>query len=102
MAINLDVSFEIHNIAQIHTEEDEVKRNLILEATNQFIKDEELPENEFIVDFLGQDGFLAAYTTGPIKVSKGFDWLDEASKRWNEMAHRVLGADCQPKVEIQE
>jgi hypothetical protein len=101
MSVNLNISFEIHGIKEIHAQADKLKRNEIYEAANQFLDDEGILGQDMIVDFLGQEGYLAGYTTGPIIISKAYSWVPDVTKRWEEMAFRILGPACQPKVVVE-
>ena len=101
MSVNLNVSFEIHNIAEIHSQEDETKRNAIYEAAKKFLDDEGILDQDMIVDFLGQEGYLAGYTTFPLVISRSYKWVPEVTERWAKMAIQVLGPDCKPKVEVE-
>ncbi len=101
MSVNVNLSFEIHNIKEIHEEEDEVKRNAIYEAAKQFLEEEGILDQDMIVDFLGQEGYLAGYTTWPIIISGAYRWVPDVTKRWEEMAFRVLGPDCKPQVNVE-
>lgn len=100
MSVNLDISFEIHNIAAIHEDETEVKRNEIYEAAKKFLTEEGILDQDMIVDFLGQEGYLAGYTTYPLIISRSYVWVPDVTKRWEEMAKRILGENCQPKVVV--
>jgi hypothetical protein len=101
MSVNLDISFEIHNIAEIHEEEREVKRDAIYEAAKTFLTAEGILDQDMIVDFLGQEGYLAAYTTYPLVISRSYVWVPDVTKRWEDMAKNVLGATCDPKVVVE-
>jgi len=101
MSVNLNLSFEIHHIKEIHEEEDEIKRNAIYEAAKKFLEEEGILDQDMIVDFLGQEGYLAGYTTSPIIISGAYRWVPDVTKRWEEMAFRVLGPGCKPKVEVE-
>lgn len=101
MSVNLDLSFEIHNIHHIHQEEDEVKRKAIVSAAEKFLQDEGILDQDMIVDFLGQEGYLAGYTTYPIIISRSYVWVPDVTERWEKMAHEVLGPDCDPKVVVE-
>jgi hypothetical protein len=101
MSVNLDISFEIHNIAAIHKDETEMKRNEIYEAANKFLTAERILDQDMIVDFLGQDGYLAGYTTYPLSISRSYLWVPDVTKRWEYMAKSILGATCQPKVVVE-
>jgi hypothetical protein len=99
MSVNLNLSFEIHNIKDIHAQPDESKRREILAAAKTFIQGEGLLE-DMEIDFIGQDGYLAAYTTSPVIISGFGRWQPDVEKRWEEMAVRVLGTDCKTKVKM--
>lgn len=101
MSVNLNISFEIHNIKEIHEEEDETRRNAIYDAAKKFLEEEGILDQDMIVDFLGQEGYLAGYTTWPIIISGAYRWVPDVTKRWEEMAFRVLGPACKPKVEVE-
>lgn len=101
MSVNLDISFEIHNIEAIHKEETEVKRNEIYAAAKQFLTTEGILDQDMIVDFLGQEGYLAGYTTAPLSISRSYVWVPEVTKRWEDMAKSILGSTCQPKVVVE-
>lgn len=102
MSVNLNISFEIHNIKEIHElDDDDAKRNEIVAATKKFLDDEGILDQDMIVDFIGQEGYLAGYTTGPIIISRSYIWVPDVTKRWEEMAYRVMGPACQPKVVVE-
>ena len=100
MSVNLDVRFEIHDIKEIHYEEDEVKRNAIFEAANKFLSEEGILDQGMFVDFVGQAGYLSAYTTFPLIISRSYLWVPDVTERWKAMAHSILGASCTPKVVV--
>ncbi|MCI5055422.1 MAG: hypothetical protein MRY83_04890 [Flavobacteriales bacterium] len=94
----LDLSFEIHNIQEIHN--DESKRTKVYEAASKFLEAEGLLSKDLIIDFLGQQGFLAGYTTGPIHIDKPEEWMTDVTERWSKMATEILGDSCEPKVDF--
>ena len=105
MSVNLDVSFEIHNITAIHNEATDDKRQAVIKAAEDFLKEEYLYDQDFVVDFLGQEGYLAAYSTFPIIISRSYKWVPEVTERWQSVAKvlivdGVLEATCQSKVNV--
>lgn len=106
MSVNLNISFEIHNISHIHTEaamsgeEPNNKRDEIYAAAKKFLDDEGILNQDMIVDFLLKEGYLCGYTTSPIIISRSYEWVPDVTKRWEEMAYRILGPTCQPKVVV--
>lgn len=106
MSVNLNVSFEIHNITAIHHEDTDDKRDAVIKAAEDFLKQESLDDQEFIIDFLGKNGYLAAYTPGPIIISSSHQWVPEVTKRWETVAKAliedgVLEATAESKVDIE-
>jgi hypothetical protein len=101
MSVNLNISFEIHNIEEIHQEEDELKRNTIYEAAKKFLEEEGILNQDMLVDFLGQEGYLAAYTMSPLIISRSYSWVPDVTKRWEEMAISILGPSCKPIVKVE-
>lgn len=101
MSVNLHLRFEIHGIKAIHELEDETLRNSIYTEAQKFLEEEGILDQNMIVDFIGQEGVLCGYTTYPIIISRSYLWVPEVTKRWEEMAYRVLGKNCQPKVEVE-
>jgi len=101
MSINLNISFEVHNIKEIHDEEDETKRNELYKAAKKFLDDEGILDQDMIVDFLEQDGYLAAYTTFPIVVSRSYLWVPDVTERWAEMATKIVSPACKPLVQVE-
>ncbi len=100
MSVNLNISFEIHNIKEIHYPRDETKRGAIMAAAEKFLADEGILDQDMLVDFLGQEGYLCGYTTYPLIISRSYLWVPDVTKRWEEMAYRVLGPTCEPKVVV--
>ena len=101
MSVNLNISFEIHNIQEIHTGEDETKRNEIYEAAKVFLDEIEILDQDMIIDFAGQDGYLEAYNAGfPLIISRYYLWIPEVTSRWEELAFRILGPTCKPIVDV--
>lgn len=106
MSVNLNLSFEIHNISHIHTdaamlgEEPGSKRDEIFAAAKKFLDDEGILGQDMIVDFLGKTGYLCGYTTFPIIISRSYEWVPAVTKRWEEMAYRILGPTCEPKLVV--
>ncbi|NOQ75500.1 MAG: hypothetical protein GQ574_26055 [Crocinitomix sp.] len=101
MSVNLNISFEIHNIKEIHSQKDEIKRDEIFEAANKFLAEVGILSQGMIVDFLGQDGNLVGYTTSPIIISRSHLWVPDVTKKWKEMAIRIMGTSCKPFVAVE-
>ncbi|MCE3229388.1 MAG: hypothetical protein K0S32_3939 [Bacteroidetes bacterium] len=102
MSVNLHLSFEIHNIKDIHYMDDDTKRDEIIAAAKKFLTDENLYDQDMMIDFIGQEGYLAGYTSGPpVIISKADAWIPDVTKRWEEMAKSVLGESCQPKLVVE-
>lgn len=101
MPVNLNLSFEIHNISEIHNQKDKIKKKEIYEAAKKFLNDEGILDQGMIVDFAGQDGYLAAYTTFPIVISRSYVWLPDVTKRWETLAYSIAGPSCRPMVNFE-
>ncbi|MNK05506.1 hypothetical protein D3C87_233890 [compost metagenome] len=101
MSVNLNISFEIHNIQEIHTGEDETKRNEIYDAAKVFLDEIGILDQDMIIDFAGQDGNLVAYNAGfPLSISRSYLWIPEVTSKWEELAIRILGPTCKPIVDV--
>jgi len=99
-ADRFNLSFEIHNIKHIHYMEndDDKERNRLLAEARDFLKREKIDGPNMEVDFLGQEGYLACYTSSPMSIENADAWYPAVRKAWIEMAHRVMGTDCKPEV----
>lgn len=101
MSVNLNIRFEIHNIHEIHTREDETKRKEIYQATKDFLDEIGILDQDMIIDFAGQEGNLEAYNAGPpLIISRSYLWIPEVTSRWEELAFRILGPNCKPIVDV--
>lgn len=102
MAILLNLSFEVHNLQDLHAKEAPVLDSLY-KAAHQFITDEGWdPKSDFIVDFVGQKGDLAAYTPGEVAV-KTYDenWTAEVTGRWKSMVKEIMGDEYPAELVIE-
>lgn len=102
MSVNLNISLEIHNIKHIHESEDESKRDEVFDAAKKLLEKEGILDQDMILDFLGQEGHLAAYNAGnPLIISRSHDWVSRITKEWEEMAISILGDSCKPIVNVE-
>lgn len=95
------VVFEIGGIERIHQGTDDTMRNQALAAAQEFLRQESLEDFDFIVDFVGLDGGLEAYSTEPIVIRDAESWVSGANQRWRESAESVFGKDCSPNVVLE-
>lgn len=93
MSVNLNISLEIHDFNPEKKEE-------LYETAKQLLTEEDLLEEGMKLEFLGEKGYLAAYTTYPIIISGSYKWEKEITKKWEEMALRVNGEPCNIGVDI--
>jgi hypothetical protein len=94
MSSNVNLSFEIHDF-------DESKRDNLFTAAKQFLDEEGLRPPEVLLDFVGQEGFLCGYSTGPVIISSAFRWTPDVTERWKAMAERVNGGACRALVTVE-
>jgi hypothetical protein len=95
------LAFVVKNIAEIHQEEDQIKRNAIYAAAEDFIKVLGLEDEDILVDFLGQQGDLTLYTTDMVRLDDVTAWGKKHVDKWKEMAAGIVGPDCQPYFEAE-
>ena len=98
MSVNINFSFEIHKISWIHEEGNDELRNRAIKETEAFLEGENMHLGDFIIDFLGQEGYLAAYSTYPVIISRSYLYIPEVTKRWEEHARKLFGERCEPKM----
>ena len=98
MSSNIEISFEVHNVN--YAELDDEKRTAAIEAAKQFVNDHGMEDDGIEIEFIGKDRYLCAYTPEQITVSRARQWIDHATTAWEEMAKRVLGPNCEPRVEV--
>ncbi|AWB68305.1 hypothetical protein C2869_18670 [Saccharobesus litoralis] len=91
--IEKDVSFELKS-------DTNRKRTALAKAAKQFLKDNELPSEEFAIDFLGEDGYLAAYSLRPITIKHFDDWLPDIKQKWQQKMSEVMGDNPDTQVVI--
>lgn len=101
MSVNAKFRFEIHNIKDIHSQEDETKRDAIYDAAKNFLEEEGLLDNDVVVDFVGKEGYLCGYSTGWVILSQFDTWQPRVEKKWSEMAHSILGDSCKPELNFE-
>jgi hypothetical protein len=101
MSVSAKFRFEIHNIQAIHSQENAAKSDGIYEAAKQFLEEEGLLDKDVVVDFVGKAGYLCAYSTGWVILSQFDTWQPRVSKKWKEMAHRILGDSCDPQLNFE-
>lgn len=100
MSVNLHIRFEIRNISDLHIiPDDPLKKELVKQAEN-FLRSEDILDQGMVVDFIGENGYLSAYTTYPLIISGSYKWVPYVTDGWKALAHRVMGPECQPSVTV--
>jgi hypothetical protein len=94
MSANVNLSFEIHDF-------DRSKADALFAAAQQFLDQEGLRPPEVLLDFLGQEGYLCGYSTGPVIISSVPKWRPAVTERWKAMAERVTGGACRALVKVE-
>jgi hypothetical protein len=98
MSVNLNLKFEIHNIESLQLKENEEKRNDIYAVVLDFLEGEEIWDETMKLEFIGQKGYLSAYTLEPMIISGAYDWIPRITKAWEELVFTHLGSTAQPIV----
>lgn len=91
---NIKLSFEVHDFI-------ETKRDILKEAIEDFLLEENIVDWDFIIDFIGQEGYLAAYMPGYIIVRRTYKWLPEMMKRWEIHIKVVHPEPCRVFVDVE-
>jgi hypothetical protein len=94
MSVNLNLSFEIHDF-------DRSKSDELLAAAKQFLDEEGLRPPEVLVDFRGEERYLAGYTVSRVIISASYKWVPDVTARWQEMAAKVNGAPCRALLNVE-
>lgn len=98
MSQNVEITFLIQGITDIHKPENQEKKKELLAAADKFLLDIDFDLEEMQVDFGGQEGYLEIYTTRPIVMSGAYQWEEVVSKKWKEFAFNLVGNSCEPSL----
>ncbi|WP_157964786.1 immunity 49 family protein [Algibacillus agarilyticus] len=91
--VEKDISFELKA-------DTNRKRTALTKAAKQFLADNELEKRDFAIDFLGEEGYLAAYSLHTITIKHLDDWLPDIKQKWQQKMSEVMGDNPNTQVVI--